>query len=578
MDVGMEESEMTEPNGGAAPAGAGPAVASGVGTLTAEVDRLAASRGSLAFLETRDGRPDERTLTHVELAESAARATIALQERGVRAGDRVCLLGSTSPELVISLFASWRAGAVPVVLPPVRKRRLDELARRLEVVGARVLVADPELSGLPETATRLVPFPELTASRSAGGPAARRESGDLALVQFTSGSTARPRAVTLTHANLLTHCRTVVEVVGVTRGHTWLSWLPLYHDMGIVSLLAITLAGASTVLMTPEQFVNRPGAWLDAAARHACFGSATPTFGLRLAAMDLRLNPRRLDLSSVRALVIGAEQVDLDTLGAFAAATGPSGLAPDALCPAYGLAEATLAVTMSRPDEPVRSYAVHRESIEPGQRVRVSEPVAGETRSLVSCGRPIPNTEVRIETAAGAPLPPWRVGEVVVRGPGVMAGYWSDGGAGGEVLGDDGRLHTGDLGFFAEDADLVVCGRIKDMIIIGGHNVYPEEYESAAGRVPGVRGGSVIAFSVPEIERMVVVAEISRGGDDPGDLAGRVMASLREDLAHAPEEVVIVRPGTVPRTTSGKLQRQLCCRQYVSGAMEPLAVATRQGG
>lgn len=563
----------------AAPNDARPAAAPGdVGTLTAEVDRLAASRGSLVFVETQDGQPAERTLTHAELAESAARASVALQERGVVAGDRVCLLGSTSPDMLISLFASWHAGAVPIVLPPLRKRRLDELARRLGVVGARALVADPEFSGLPDTGTRLVPFPELTESRSGAIPSARRVSGDLALVQFTSGSTARPRAVTLTHANLLTHCRTMAEVVGIGPDRTWLSWLPLYHDMGIISLLTVTLAGASTVLMTPEHFVNRPGAWLDAASRHACFGSATPTFGLRLAAMELRLNPRPLDLSSVRALVIGAEQVDLETLETFTAATGPSGLAADSLCPAYGLAEATLAVTTSRPYEPVRSYTVHRDSLEPGQRVRVSEQGVPGTRTLVSCGRPIPDTEVRIVTAAGEPLPPWRVGEIVVRGPGLMAGYWSDAGASGEVIGDDGSLHTGDLGFLAEDGELVVCGRIKDLIIIGGHNVYPEEYESVTERVPGVRAGGVIAFSVPEIERMVVVAEVSRGGDDPADLARRIMGSLREDLAHAPEEVAVVRPGTVPRTTSGKLQRQLCCRLYVSGTIEPLAVVTRQGG
>lgn len=570
---------MIEGTRSAARTDARPAATPGdVGTLTAEVDRLAASRGSLVFVETRDGRPAERTLTHAELAESAARASVALQERGVVAGDRVCLLGSTSPDLLISLFASWWAGAVPIVLPPLRKRRLDELARRLDVVGARALVADPDLSGLPDTGTRLVPFPDLTQSRFGAGPSARRASGDLALLQFTSGSTASPRAVTLTHANLLTHCRTMARVVGIGPDRTWLSWLPLYHDMGIISLLAVTLAGASTVLMTPEHFMNRPGAWLDAASRHACYGSATPTFGIRLAAMELRLNPRPLDLSGLRALVIGAEQVDLETLETFTAATGPSGLPADALCPAYGLAEATLAVTTSRPGEPVRSYTVHRDSLEPGQRVRVSEQGMPGTRNLVSCGRPIPDTEVRIATAAGEPLPPWRVGEILVRGPGLMAGYWSDAGASGEVVGDDGRLHAGDLGFLTEEGDLVVCGRIKDLIIIGGHNVYPEEYESVTERVPGVRGGGVIAFSVPEIERMVVVAEVSRGGDDPADLARRIMGSLREDLAHAPEEVAVVRPGTVPRTTSGKLQRQLCCRLYVSGSIEPLAVVTRQGG
>ena len=212
----------------------------------------------------------------------------------------------------------------------------------------------------------------------------------LALLQFTSCSTARPRAVTLTHANLLSHCGTLVTVAGITSERTWLSWLPLYHDMGIISLLAV----ASNVLMTPEQFVNRPAMWLDAAARHGCSGSATPTFGLRLAAMDLRLNPRRPDLSRLSALVIGAEQVDLDTLEAFGAVTRTSDLTDRTLCPAYGLAEATRAVTMSRPGEPVRSHAVHQQSLEPGARFawRGREPPAHAGWSSAGVPSPAPTS------------------------------------------------------------------------------------------------------------------------------------------------------------------------------------------
>lgn len=549
-------------------------------TLANVVDGLAVQAGQLVFGDGQDGRPAELPLAHWELAAEAGHAAAALQDLGVRPGDRVGLLAPTSPGLVISLLAAWLAGAVPTVLP-FRRRRPDQVAPRLEAVGARVLVTNEEFAELvgPEPGgARVVRFDELLGRRSVGPGAVPTTPGDVALLQFTSGSTARPRAVTLTHANLLAGCDLVARTLRMEAGQTWVSWLPLYHDMGLISLITTLTTGASMFLATPEHFVNRPGWWLDTAARHGCYGTMTPPFGLRLAALDLRLNPRRLDLSRLQVVVTGAEPIDAEALQAFVDATAPAGLSPDALCPGYGLAEATLGVTSSRPGESVRSYVVHRQGLEPGGTVRLAEPGAAGTRRLVSCGKPLPDTDVRIVDDAGEVLPPWRVGEIIARNGAVMAGYWSAREATAEVLPPDGWLHTGDLGFLTARGDLVVCGRIKDMIIVGGHNIYPEEYESAAQQVDGVRDGGVIAFSVPEIERMVVVAEIGRRCDGPDGLAGRLMSELREAVPHTPEEVVIVRPGTVPRTTSGKLQRRLCCRLYVSGELSALATARRQGG
>ena len=549
-------------------------------TLADVVDALAVQPGRLVFCEGEDGPPAELALPHWELAAEAGRAAAVLQDLGVRPGDRVGLLAPTSPGMVISLLAAWRAGAVPTVLP-FRKRRPDQVAARLGSVGARAVVTNAEFAALvgPEPGgARVVRFDELLARGPAASRGARVASGDVALLQFTSGSTARPRAVTLTHANLLFGCGLVPRTLGMASGQTWVSWLPLYHDMGLITFIASLLTGASMYLTTPEQFVNRPGWWLDTAARHGCYGTMTPTFGLRLAALDLRLNPRRLDLSRLKVVLTGAEPIDHDALQAFAGATAPAGLSPHALCPGYGLAEATLGVTSSRPGEPVRSYVVHRQGLEPGGSVRLAEPGATGARRLVSCGGPIPDTDVRVVDDAGGAVPPWRVGEIAVRSPAVMAGYWSAPEATAAVLAPDGWLRTGDLGFLTEHGDLVICGRTKDMIIVGGHNVYPEEYESAAQRVDGVRSGGVVAFSVPEIERMVVVAEMSRRCDDPEGLARRLMSALREDVAHAPEEVVVVGAGAVPRTTSGKLQRRLCCRLYVSGELSALGTARRQGG
>jgi fatty-acyl-CoA synthase len=230
-------------------------------------------------------------------------------------------------------------------------------------------------------------------------------------------------------------------------------------------------------------------------------------------------------------------------------------------------------VSLSRTDEPVHVQWVDREALELEGEARPATPGSEEARSLVACGYPIPGHEIVIKDSFGATLAAGNVGEICVRGPSVMRGYWRDHEATRETL-RDGWLHTGDLGFIGEHG-LVVCGRTKDMIILGGRNLFPEDYELHAERVPGVRRGNVIAFALHDIERMVVVAETTAAPDEADTVAREALEVLRRSLPRGPEEVVLVAPGTLPKTSSGKRQRGACRERYAAGELDPLAVARR---
>lgn len=249
-----------------------------------------------------------------------------------------------------------------------------------------------------------------------------------------------------------------------------------------------------------------------------------------------------------------------------------AGFKPSAMCPTYGLAESTLAVTLTGP-EPVRVERVSTEGLEETRGTfRPPDPRGGEGRPLVSCGRPI-GTEVAIKDEGGGVLGPGAVGEICVRGPSVMQGYWWDPEGTADVLWD-GWLHSGDLGF-REAGDIFICGRIKDVIFVGGRNLYAEDYEFWVERVPGVRRGNVIAFALPECERMAMVAETGLPTEEARDLADRILDPLRKNLARIPQEVVVVPSQTLPKTSSGKRQRRACRERYESGALPVLAVAKR---
>ncbi|MFB7182160.1 AMP-binding protein [Streptomyces sp. NPDC056257] len=528
-------------------------------------------------------RLDQTPMPYALLAAGARRVAGGLVRAGVAEGDRVAIVSSTSPGFLLSLFGVWRAGAVPVILPlPHRLSDLPEFVaeinRRLDHVDARcVVVADAFgdfVTGRITGDRQVLTCGELASEREEISGPVRTRPEDLAYLQFTSGTTGLPRAVALTHRQMLTNAAVCCERLELVRDRSvHVSWLPLYHDMGLISVLSGMAYRIKMVLQPPEDFLARPDSWVDALSRFRATSTVAPNFAYGLAAQGMRLRPRELDLSHLEVCGDGAEPIRAATLEQFVEAGAAYGLRPQAMTPMYGLAEATLAVAMGEATRPLVWDHVSREGLQAGA---VATPVpagAADARALAVCGPPVPGVRIEIRQEDGEPLAERRVGEIWVNSPSLMQGYWEDPEATAAVL-RDGWLRTGDLGYRTEDGGLVVCGRVKDMIIVSGRNLYPEDYEHVAAKVDGVRPVCA-AFAVPDTERMIVAFETAKGFDNHAELAALVMKRLREHLGHAPDKVVALDKGAIPRTSSGKVQRALTRERYLTGKLPVLAELAR---
>ena len=364
----------------------------------------------------------------------------------------------------------------------------------------------------------------------------------------------------------------IIAGAQLTHADRAVSWLPLYHDMGLIGLLmAPMLQGFELVLGAPQDFLARPACWLEWISEYRGTITAGPNFSYALAARALR-RAGELDLSSWRLALNGAETVDPNAVEAFCDAAAPFGFDRRAAYPVFGMAEATLAVTFPEVGEGMTVDAVDRHVLEHDRRaVAPSADAAPESvRRLAKLGRPLEGFELRIvDPATGALRGEREVGELELRSPSVTPGYYRNAEATAATF-DDGWLRTGDLAYLV-DGELVVCGRQKDVIIVGGRNVFPEDVERAAAMVEGVRAGNVIAFGSDRKrgrESIVVVAETRT--DDPHEVHDSVVTKVRNAVGVPPVEVVLVRPGTLPKTSSGKLQRSLCRDRYHENQLEPV--------
>lgn len=528
-----------------------------------------------------DAALDERSIAGPELLELAARMAAGLRESGFASGDRVCLVGLTSPELIAALAGCWRADLVPTLAPLPRSADitawLDGVVARCELINARAIITAEALESMISSRSDGLGTQTFQALLRTDAPLdepATRGPRDVAYLQFTSGSTGVSRAVALAHTQILWNtCHDINHTVDLGAGDVRMSWLPVYHDFGLMFVLAGLFAGAPLVLQSPEQFVMRPGSWMDACSRYRAVVTAGPSSAFGAATRDLLLNPRDLDLSCLRLALNGSEPVDMAVVDRFVEAAGRHGMPPTAPSAAYGLAESTLAVSWTRATDALGSVLVRREGLgELGATVVPASADDVNVRRLATCGTPDEATEIAILGAHGERLEALRVGEIIVRGPSVMLGYFNDPEATAQTL-RDGWLHTGDLGFVTGDGELVPCGRIKDMLIVAGRNVYPEDYEFVAERFPGVRKGNSVAFSIPEIERMVVVVETKKPSEEAQDLAAHLYAYLHAEIDPPPTELLVVPPGTVPKTSSGKRQRRLSRERYEAGELPILAAA-----
>ncbi|MFZ6182966.1 AMP-binding protein [Nannocystis pusilla] len=533
-----------------------------------------------------DGR--EEAITYAALRRDAGRVAAALRRRGLKPGGKVAIMLPTSRGYFAAFMGALLAGGVPVPLyPPFRLDRIAEYIQReakiLANAEAEVLITFARAARVAELVRdqvsalgQVVDVDEALADASLDTAVAADLRGeDTALLQYTSGSTGDPKGVELTHANVLANIRAAAEGCALRAGDVMVSWLPLYHDMGLVGGWLMNLYfGTPTVILSPVTFLARPERWLQAFSHYKGTISCAPNFAFDLCVK--RVAPEAiapLQLGPIRALLNGSEPILASTLDRFAEHLAPAGFRREALFCAYGLAENMVAVTFPPPGRGPRVDRVERATFESSGEARPADEGTPESEVLhfVGCGSAVPNHEVRVADEAGAPLPDRRQGRILFRGPSAFKGYYRNPEATAKVKLADGWVDSGDLGYLVE-GELFISGRVKDLIIKGGRNYYPHELEAAAGAVPGVRQGCVAAFAVRDegsgTESIVVVAETKE--ERPAARAAlqqKIGEAITGTVGIPPDRVVLTAPGAVPKTSSGKIRRGDTRRLYLAGEL-----------
>jgi fatty-acyl-CoA synthase len=561
------------------------------GTLHEALEGAARSARGATFVSLSES---EERLTWTDLHRAARQKAAGLRRLGINPGDRVAIVLRTGPLFLETFFGVLYAGAVPVPLyPPVRLGHFDDYhratARMLSRVSARLCLSDGFLARVlgksiaqarPQLGLRL-------ATTLEGDDELQHAAGsdDLALIQFSSGSTVDPKPVALTHRQLVAHIAALTQLVGATESDVYVTWLPLYHDMGLIGALLTTIAyPGPMVLIPPEAFLARPAIWLRALSRHRGTISAAPNFAYALCLR--RVDEKEiaaLDLSSWRVAACGAEMVSGQVMRDFAERFAPSGFRGEALLPVYGLSEASLAVTFSPPRHSPRSMIVDGLALANGLVRPLDVSALPTAREVVSVGYPIPGVELELRDEVGAVLPEKQIGHIFVKSPATMQGYFGQPKATAAVL-VDGWLDTGDLGF-ANAGELFIAGRAKDLVIIRGANHPPQEFEESLIGVEGLRPGCAVALgfvpngSATQGEELLILAERSAepsgkpSGEPPGQTTDALVARIREAILTRtgiqPHTVELLAPGTLPRTSSGKMRRGEALRRYLAGELHP---------
>ena len=538
------------------------------------------------FLRQEDGT--EQPLTYAWLWRRAVDVAAALRARGISRRDTVTIMLRTEEAFFPAFFGTLLAGAIPVpIYPPFRADRIAEYAQRqvgiLSNAGTRLMITFAEverlagvLRGQIPTLTTVTTLDDLAPATDEGGPLPPRPpilltAEDPALIQYTSGSTGQPKGVLLTHANLLANIRAIGADLDIRPDDVAVSWLPLYHDMGLIGAwLGMLYFGIPVTILSPLAFLSRPARWLWTMHAHRATLAVAPNF-----AFDLCVNKitdeeiEGLDLGSLRVMLNGSEAVLPETLTRFAGRFGAAGFDPRAMRPVYGLAECSVGLTFTPRRDPARIDRVARRFQETGQAVLSTDP---DALAFVSCGRPLPGHEIRIVDQAGDAVAERTEGRVQFRGPSMMAGYYRNQAATQAVTTDDGWIDSGDLGYLA-DEELFLTGRRKDVVIKGGRNIYPHEAEAVVAAIDGVRKGCIAVFGVADTalgtELLVVVAETRESEPAARDrLEQRILEMVSDALGVPPDTVVLARPGAVLKTSSGKVRRAATRDAYLAGTLE----------
>ena len=531
----------------------------------------------------RDDEGEERGITYGELWSRSQAVANGLRQRNLGPGETVSLMLRTEEAFFASFFGVLLAGAVPVpIYPPFRLDRLEEYAQRQVGILRNAqavfqITFDQAIRVAGLLRSRVPSLREVATIDRLALPGDARPfapaSGDPALIQYTSGSTGEPKGVLLSHANVLANIRAIGEAIDLRPDDVGVSWLPLYHDMGLIGTwLTALYFGLPIAVMSPLAFLARPSRWLWSLHAHRGTISPAPNFAYELCARRISdAEITGLDLSAWRLALNGSEAVSPDTIERFSRRFAAYGFRAEAMCPVYGLAESSVALTVPPIDRVPRIDHISRDLFQTSRQA-VPAPV-GESAPLrfVSCGRPLPGHEVRIVDEAQRVLAEGIEGRIEFRGPSVTAGYYRHPDSTRAVL-HDGWMDSGDLGFLS-GGELFITGRQKDLIIKAGRNLYPAEVEDVAGDVTGVRKGCVAAFSVPDpvlgTERMVVVAESH--ATDAGArrrLSAAVIDRVVAAIGVPPDTVVIAAPRSVRKTSSGKVRRGATRDAYLQGRLE----------
>lgn len=521
-------------------------------------------------------------LPYAELREQARALAARFIAGGFKPGDRVALAAVTDGDFLRAFFGCQYAGLVPAPLPlPApfggKDAYVEHVRNMLRAAKARVAIAPSDLvEWFTEAAEGLgVEFvgtiADLPEASEIDLPTPDPEG--LCYIQFSSGSTRTPSGVAVTQSALLANGRIAMgEVAGAKSFDRALSWLPLYHDMGLVGFVLMPIIFQMSVDLLPTgAFVRRPLLWLELISRNRATFSYSPTFGYELAARRCDAAAlAKLDLSCWRVAGVGGDMVRPNVLRTFAETFAPAGFDGAGLTVSYGMAEATLALTYE-PGLGLHTDVVDKDRLEQDAIAESAAIHTERTREFAICGRMLPQHEAEIRDGHGRPLPDRAVGRIFVRGPSLMRGYFGEPEATARVLSPEGWLDTGDLGYFL-DGQLVVTGRAKDLMIVNGRNIWPQDLEwSVENTVQGLRSGDVAVFSIPsELDERVVAFVQCRNSDPAARQQMRVEIKKHLLARHGVDvEVVLTPPHSLPQTSSGKLSRSRAKAMYKAGAFAP---------
>ena len=535
------------------------------------------------YFQDEDG--SEKPITYKNLYDASRKTAAGLVELGLKPNETVAIMLPTSPDFFSAFFGILFAGGIPVpIYPPFRPSRLEEYVHReaklLRNAGAKFLITFPQaqalshvIKGFIPTMKAVVTVPDLQKSTH-DLPELVIVPSDPAFIQYTSGSTGNPKGVLLSHSNILTNLKAAAGVINVTPQDHIVSWLPLYHDMGLIGFWFGSMHfGVPVTIMSPLTFLSRPEKWLWAIHAHRGTISAAPNFAYELCINKVKDDAiKGLDLSSWRLALNGAEAVHASTLRRFAEKYEPYGFSPSALYPVYGMAESTVALAfppMGR-RKPLTDI-IQRESLEKKGVAIKAEAHGPHTTEIVACGQPLPGHQIKIVDDQGDELPERTVGHLWFKGPSTMQGYYNNPEA-TQAITHNGWTDSGDYAYIAE-GEVFITGRTKDMIIKAGRNIYPEDIEDIAGSIEGIRKGRVIAFSVEDkehkTEKFVIVAEtLVQDPNKRDDITHQITSKIVAELGIPPDTIVLSRPGTIPKTSSGKLQRFACKHAFIKGDLE----------